>query len=259
MIIASFNCNSIRARMPIILKWLNSQSIDVLCLQETKVQDKDFPEQELLDAGYRSVFMGEKSYNGVAILLKEKIAFNDIYFGFDGKGADEGTRLVALKTGNINIVNTYVPQGTSPDSERFQYKLDWFSRLDEFFKSRYTAKEPLIWLGDFNVAPDPIDVHNPKRLLGNVGYHPDEHAALAKVKSSGFTDVFRKHCADDGQYTFWDYRVKDGVARGLGWRVDHIWANAAGAKKSKRSWIDREPRLWEKPSDHTPIVAEFNF
>jgi exodeoxyribonuclease-3 len=102
-------------------------------------------------------------------------------------------------------------------------------------------------------------VHNPKRLLGNVGYHPDEHAALAKVKSSGFTDVFRKHCTDDGNYTFWDYRVKDGVARGLGWRVDHIWANQAAAESSMRSWIDREPRLWEKPSDHTPILAEFAF
>ena len=102
-------------------------------------------------------------------------------------------------------------------------------------------------------------MHNPKRLLGSVGYHPDEHAALAKVKSSGFTDIFRKHCPDEGQYTFWDYRVKENVVRGLGWRVDHIWANEAGAQNSKRAWIDKEPRLWEKPSDHTPIVAEFKF
>lgn len=245
--------------MPILLKWLDSVSTDILCLQETKVQDKDFPEKELLEAGYNSIFMGEKSYNGVAILLKKNIAITDVYHGFDGKGADEGTRLIAVKAGPVNIVNTYVPQGTSPDSERFQYKLEWFSRLKNFFKSRYSEKDPLIWLGDFNVAPEPADVHNPKRLLGSVGYHPDEHTALAKVKSGGFIDVFRKHCSDDGQFTFWDYRAKDGVARNLGWRVDHIWANEAGAQKSKRSWIDREPRLWEKPSDHTPIVAEFNF
>jgi exodeoxyribonuclease-3 len=257
MIIASFNCNSIRARMPVLNRWLDTVSPDVLCLQETKVQDKDFPVEELLASGYNSVFMGEKSYNGVAILAKEKMI--DPFYGFDGKGEDEGTRLIAVKIGHVNIVNTYVPQGTSPDSEKFQYKLDWFSRLENFFRSGYNQKEPLIWLGDFNVAPDPIDVHNPKRLLGNVGYHPDEHAALAKVKSSGFTDVFRKHCTDEGQYSFWDYRAKDGVAKGLGWRVDHIWGNQSAAEKSTRSWIDREPRLWEKPSDHTPILAEFNF
>lgn len=257
MIIASFNCNSIRARMPVIQKWLETASPDVLCLQETKVQDGEFPEEDLLRAGYNSVFRGEKSYNGVAILAKEKMT--DVFYGFDGKGNDEGSRLIAVKAGPVNIVNTYVPQGTSPDSEKFQYKLNWFARLEDFFGTRYNHKKPLLWLGDFNVAPEPFDVHNPKRLLGSVGYHPDEHAALARVKAGGFIDIFRKHCSDDGNYTFWDYRVKDGVSKGLGWRVDHIWGNAAAAEKSVRSWIDREPRLWEKPSDHTPILAEFRF
>jgi len=206
--------------------------------------------------GYEIAFKGEKSYNGVAILSKYK--FDDVFYGFDGKGADEGSRLLAVQIKKLHIVNTYIPQGFDPQSEKFQYKLQWFSRLRTFFESRYKKSDKLIWLGDFNVAPEPIDVHNPKRLLGSVGYHPEEHKALAIVKEWGFVDVFREHIKEGGHYTFWDYRVKDGVARGLGWRVDHIWATKNVAAKSIRSWIDREPRLWEKPSDHTPILAEIS-
>ncbi len=257
MLIASFNCNSVRARMPVLKRWLADTSPDFLCLQETKVVDGDFPVDEFLESGYNSVFMGEKSYNGVAIISKTKP--DSVFHGFDGKGSDEGTRLIAVKSGKINIVNTYIPQGTAPDSEKFQYKLHWFERIKELFDSRYKKSDILIWVGDFNVAPEPIDVHNPKRLLGSVGYHPEEHRALASVKEWGFTDIFRKHTPDGGNYSFWDYRVKDGVARGLGWRVDHIWGTSKASDKSVRSWIDVEPRLWEKPSDHTPILAEFNF
>lgn len=257
MLIASFNCNSVRARMPVLKRWLESASPDFLSLQETKVIDSDFPAEEFLSMGYHSSFRGEKAYNGVAILSKVKP--DDVFHGFDGKGADEGTRLIAIKAGKVNIINTYIPQGVAPDSEKFQYKLQWFERIRGFFDSRYKKSDILIWCGDFNVAPEPIDVHNPKRLLGSVGYHPDEHKALAAVKEWGFTDVFRKHMPDGGNYTFWDYRVKDGVSKGLGWRVDHIWGTAKAAEKSVKAWIDVEPRLWEKPSDHTPILAEFSF
>jgi len=243
--------------MPVLKRWLESVSPDVLCLQETKVVDSDFPADEFHSLGYSAAYMGEKSYNGVAII--SRIKPDEIYHGFDGKGKDEGTRLIAVKTDEINIVNTYVPQGTSPDSEKFQYKLNWFERLRDFFEIRYKKSDILIWTGDFNVAPEPIDVHNPKRLLGNIGYHPDEHRALAVVKEWGFTDVFRKHTPEGNNYTFWDYRVKDGVSRGLGWRVDHLWGTRKAAEKSVKSWIDVEPRLWEKPSDHTPILAEFSF
>lgn len=243
--------------MPVLKRWLADVAPDFLCLQETKVVDGDFPADEFLSMGYNSVYMGEKTYNGVAILSKVKA--DDVCHGFDGKGNDEGTRLIAVRIGRINIVNTYVPQGVAPDSEKFQYKLQWFERIREFFDSRYKKSDILIWGGDFNVAPEPIDVHNPKRLLGSVGYHPDEHRALASVKAWGFTDIFRKHTPDGGNYTFWDYRVKDGVSRGLGWRVDHLWGTSKAAEMSVRSWIDIEPRLWEKPSDHTPILAEFRF
>ena len=254
MLIASFNCNSIRARMPVLKKWLSDVSPDVLSLQETKVSNNEFPKEEIASIGYNSVFMGEKSYNGVAILSKKKI--DDVFYGFDGKGVEEGTRLIAAKIGKLNIVNTYIPQGVSPDSEKFQYKLDWFRKLGLFFEKRYKPEDLLLWLGDFNVAPEPVDVHNPKKLLGSVGFHPDEHRELASVKSWGFTDLYRKLNPEGGNYTFWDYRVKDGVDRGLGWRVDHIWGTTPAEKKLTRSWIDITPRLMDRPSDHTPILAE---
>ncbi|MBN1534131.1 MAG: exodeoxyribonuclease III [Spirochaetes bacterium] len=255
MKVASYNCNSIRARSPIIIRWLEKERPDLLCMQETKVTDDDFPADDFAAVGYRSVFRGEKSYNGVAVLSSG--AVDDIRYGFDGAGEDEGSRLISVTAGGITVVNTYVPQGTSPESDRFQYKLSWFARLRGYFESRFTGDSLLVWVGDFNVAPEPIDVHNPKRLLGHVGYHPEEHRALAAVKEWGFIDVFRKHRPEGGHYTFWDYRVKDSVARGLGWRVDHIWATVPMAERSADAWIDTGPRQWERPSDHTPIVALF--
>ncbi len=255
MKIATFNVNSVRARLPIIEKWLAENDPDVLCLQETKVVDEEFPVEALNALGYHAVFCGEKSYNGVAILSRREM--ERVRYGFDGKGADEGTRILSVRLQGVDIVNTYVPQGTSPDSKNFQYKLGWFDRLLEHFKKSYKPGKPLVWLGDFNVAPEPIDVHNPKRLLGHVGYHPDEHRALAMVKAWGFEDIFRKHRPEPGQYSFWDYRVRDSVARGLGWRVDHIWGTEAIAARSVSAMIDRGPRLGERPSDHTPVIAEF--
>lgn len=241
--------------MPIILEWLSGAMPDVLCIQETKVRDEEFPAADFRQAGYEVVFRGEKSYNGVAVLSRH--GMDNVSFGFDGKGLDEGTRLMAVSVKGIAIVNTYVPQGTSPDSDRFQYKLSWFERLLGYFSSRFKRDSCLVWAGDFNVAPEPIDVHDPKRLLGHVGFHPDEHRALARVKEWGFLDLFRKHRPGPGHFTFYDYRVRNAVERGLGWRVDHIWGTGTMAERSVDAWIDIQPRLWEKPSDHTPIVAEF--
>lgn len=256
MIIASFNVNSIRARLPVLEKWFDKTKPDVLCVQETKATDQDFPIDEIKSLGYDAVFKGEKSYNGVAVLSRFPI--ENVIYGFDGKGSDEGTRLISVKIKGFNIINSYIPQGTSPDSEKFQYKLKFFSRMKKFFSSKFSGDDPLVWVGDFNVAPLDIDVHDPKRLYGHVGYHPDEHKALEVVKNLGFDDIFRKYHPEPGHYTFFDYRVRDSVARLLGWRVDHIWGNKAASLKSKKSWIDKEPRLFERPSDHTPILAEFD-
>ena len=253
MKVATFNVNSVRARLPILVEWLKKVAPDVLCMQETKAIDGDFPEAVFKELGYESVFSGEKSYNGVAVL--STLSMKNIVKGFpDGS---EKPRVIKVEVKGITIVNTYVPQGEHPLSIKFKYKLEWFEKLYRYFDADFSVKSLLLWAGDFNVAPEAIDVHDPKRLEGHVGFHPDERAELKRFKDMGFVDVFRLHDKSPGKYTFWDYRGKEGVKRNLGWRVDHIFATPALAKKSVKAWIDTGPRLAEKPSDHTPLVAEF--
>jgi len=256
MRIASFNANSIRARLPIILDWLKASSPDVLCIQETKVQDPDFPREAIEEAGYNCAFKGQKSYNGVAILSTAPI--EEVRCGLDDGGPPDEPRLIAARVRGIRIVNTYVPQGVSPEAEQFHYKLSWFARLRSYFERHCSPDEPLVWLGDFNVAPEPIDVYDADILLGSVCFHPDEHAALEKTREWGFVDIFRRHNHEEKQYSFWDYRLPRAVQRDLGWRIDHIWATEPLAAKSTAAWIDKEPRLRPRPSDHTFIVAEFD-
>jgi len=254
--VATFNTNSIRARIEIIKDWLRKHNPDVLAIQETKVQDKDFPEEIIKEEGYNCVFKGQKSYNGVAIISKFPV--ENVSTGFDGKGGDEGSRLMSGKINNINIVNTYIPQGFEPGTEKFRYKLDWLRRILEYFQKNYKPEDPLVWLGDFNVAPEDIDVYDPVKLKDHTGFHPQEKEGLEKVRKWGFTDVFRLHEKRENQYTFYDYRIPGGIKRKMGWRLDHIWATEAMAEKSIKAYIDMEPRLKEKPSDHTFLVAEFD-
>jgi exodeoxyribonuclease-3 len=218
MFIASFNVNSLRARMPIVLDWLNEKRPDVLCLQETKVQDKDFPAEVFDDAGYNYAFAGQKSYNGVAILAKSRIT--DVQCGFDNEPKDQ-PRLIKAEINGLIIVNTYVPQGYLPDSDKFQYKLEWFRQLRQFFDANFKPADPVLWLGDLNIAPEPIDVYDPDGLLGHVCYHPEVHRKLKKVMDWGFVDVFRLHNKEAGQYTFWDYRPLNAVKNNIGWRLDY--------------------------------------
>jgi exodeoxyribonuclease-3 len=254
MKIASFNVNSVRTRLPIITQWMQQNRPDVLCLQETKVQDKDFPAEPFSEIGYNCAFKGQKSYNGVALFSTHKI--QNLSFGFDDEPKDE-PRLIKAKIKKINIVNTYVPQGFEPDSDKFQYKLQWFDRLLKFFEAHFKPTDMLVWLGDFNIAPEARDLYDPDGLFGSVCYHPDVHKALQKVIKWGFVDVFRKQCDEPGQYTFWDYRLPNSFKRNLGWRLDHIMATKPAAAKCTACYIDKEPRAAERPSDHTPIIAEF--
>ncbi len=255
MIVASFNANSIRARLDIVLRWLRTNSPDILGIQETKVQDDDFPEEPIKEAGYNAVYCGQKSYNGVAIISKTPL--EDVRTGFDGKGTG-GTRLISGVARGVTIINTYVPQGLNPSSERFREKLDWFDMFFDYIDENFTPRDMVIWLGDFNVAPDERDLYDPELLYGQVGFHPDEHAALDRFRRWGFVDVFRLHEKGKGFYTFWDYRIRNAVKRGMGWRVDHIWATRPVAERSRRAWIDTAPRLAKRPSDHTFIAAEFD-
>lgn len=256
MRVATFNANSIRSRLEQVLGWLARETPDVLALQETKVQDEDFPAAAFESAGYHVVFRGQKAHAGVALVSRQPP--QQVGFGLDDDGPPDEARLIRAVIGGIPLVNTYVPQGRTPDSEHFQYKLAWLARLRAFFERHYTADEPLIWLGDFNIAPEPIDVHDPKGLMGHVAFHPDAWAALEHVRQWGFVDLLRQHHPGEaGLYTYYDYRVRDAVERGIGWRVDHIWATAPLARRCTDVWIDTAARKAERPSDHTFLVAEF--
>ncbi len=254
--IATYNVNSIRSRLHIVIPWLKANRPDVFCMQETKVDDKNFPTHEFEEAGYHVVFKGGKGYSGVAVASLEKP--EAVHFGLDDGGTPDDDRLIQGVFSGIPVLNTYVPQGRELASEHFAYKLKWFERLTALLKKSYSSAKPLIWCGDLNVAPEAIDVHNPKRLVGHVCFAPAVREAFDIVKSWGLLDLFRKfHPEEANQYTFFDYRVPKSVERGLGWRVDHILATKSLAGKSTDCRIDMKPRLAEKPSDHTVVVAEF--
>jgi len=255
MKIASFNVNSLRVRLPIVLQWLAEYQPNILCVQETKVQDNDFPIEAFDETEYRYVFKGQKSYNGVAIFSRNEIT--NVKFGFEDEPKDEA-RLIKAEINGVSIVNTYIPQGYLPESQKFEYKLNWFSRLLAFFEKNFEPTDPVIWVGDLNVAPQPIDVYDPVNLSGHVCFHPQVHKALEKIVQWGFVDVFRMHCKKAGQYTFWDYRLNS-FQRNLGWRLDHIMVTKSLAEKCTACYIDKQPRLAERPSDHTPIIAEFDW
>ncbi|NQT94017.1 MAG: exodeoxyribonuclease III [Lentisphaerae bacterium] len=253
--IATFNVNSVRSRMPMLLQWLDKASADIVCLQETKVQDHEFPQDSLREAGYHVTFKGQKSYNGVAILSRSEPS--TVINGFDDGGPADESRLLIAEVEGVVVVNTYVPQGRDIDHEMYQYKLQWFDRLRSLFETKFSPDQPIVWVGDINVAPTDIDIHDPKRLLGHVCFNPLVIEAFRKVTDWGFVDVFRKHVPEGGHYTYYDYRAKNAIESGKGWRIDHIQATKPLADRSINSWIDLEPRLAAKPSDHTPLMAEF--
>ncbi|MDD5458810.1 MAG: exodeoxyribonuclease III [Phycisphaerae bacterium] len=255
MKIATFNVNSLPARLDIVVDWIKTNSPDCLCLQETKVQDINFPKEAFDSIGCNVIFSGQKSYNGVAIISPHKIE-NPIY-GFDTEPADT-PRFIVARIKNITIVNTYIPQGYQAATEKFQYKLQWFSRLRDFFDKNFTPNDSIIWTGDFNVAMTAKDIYDPEGLYGSVCYRPEVWDALKSVTDWGFTDIFRMHTDAAGQYTFWDYRIRNGVKRNFGWRLDYIMATESLSKKCAACYIDKAPRLKDRPSDHTPLVAKFD-
>jgi exodeoxyribonuclease-3 len=254
--IATYNVNSIRSRLHIVLPWLKDHGPDVFCMQETKVEDGQFPAAAFAEAGYEVVYRGQKQYNGVAIASKAKP--ESVRYGLgDGGPADED-RLIAAVYAGITVVNTYVPQGRDRETPHFAYKLEWYQRLRSFFERLATPATPLIWCGDLNVAPEQIDVHDPKRLLGHVCFTPEVWEAYAAVRSWGLTDLYRaRHPEEPGRYTFFDYRVPNSVKRGLGWRIDHILATAPLAARCQACEIDLEARFADKPSDHAILTADF--
>ncbi|MFH1034718.1 MAG: exodeoxyribonuclease III [Pseudomonadota bacterium] len=253
--LATFNVNGIRARLDLLLGWLERAAPDVVCLQEIKCEDQSFPAEALARAGYSAAWWGQKSYNGVAILSRRRPA--QVLKGFEDGQPLEEARLISALVDGVWVVNSYVPQGRDPDHPAFQYKLAFLERLGRFLAGRFTPADPLVWLGDINVAPEPLDVFDPQRLEGQVGFHPAERQAYARVKAWGLSDLFRRLHPEEKQFTFWDYRLPKSLQRNLGWRIDHLLATEPLAGACQQAWVDMEPRGREKPSDHTPMLARF--
>ena len=254
MKIATWNVNSIAIRLEQIFAWLTATQTDVLCLQETKTVDEKFPLEAITNFGYNAVFMGEKSYNGVAILSKHPI--ENLQKNFADDTEDAPKRLIAATIRDVRIVNTYIPNGTELWTDKFTFKLDWLQRLRRMFDETLDKSSDVLLCGDFNVAPDERDVWNVKFWEGKMHFSKPERAAIHHVKQWGMEDVFRKINGDAVEFSWWNYR-EGAFPKNQGLRIDHIWTSKSLAEKCVGCWIDRTPRGWERPSDHTPVVAEF--
>ena len=255
MKIATYNVNSIRKRLPIVCDWLSEHQPDVLCLQETKVQDSEFPATAFQDLGYHASYRGMKGFNGVATLTRNPP--DDVSHGFEEGPDNEDVRILKTVVNGIPIVNTYVPQGSSVTSEKFAFKLQWLGRLRRYFETNLDPAKPAIWLGDLNVAPEPIDVYHPDRRHNDPDFHIDARTAFKEAVAWGFIDVFREQHPGRVQYTYWDY-FRRAFENNWGWRIDHIMATPILAKTCKRIEVDLAPRQAKDSSDHTVIWADFD-
>ena len=272
--IAAWNVNSLKVRLPHVLKWLKDQErankpIDALCLQELKLTDDKYPHKELEEAGYISIAAGQKTYNGVAIIVR-RAALAPIATDYETTflkpirnipgTTDEQQRILAATIcfkgmQPIRLVSAYFPNGQSPDSDKFIYKLGWLKALENWLKEELAQNSRLALLGDFNIAPSDEDVHDPAKWIGQNLVSPPERAAFQQLLNLGLTDSYRMFEQAPKTFSWWDYRMM-GFRRNAGMRIDHILLSAALKEKCSASLIDKEPRTWEQPSDHAPVIAE---
>jgi exodeoxyribonuclease-3 len=252
--IATWNVNSLKVRLPQVLEWLVTEQPDILGLQETKLPDDRFPVADIEAAGYRVSYAGQKTYNGVALL--SRIAAGDVVTDLPGL-ADPQRRVLAASFGKLRVLNLYVPNGQAVDSDKYVYKLDWLAKLRDFLADELGRHAHLVMMGDFNIAPADRDVHDPKAWEGSVLCSDAERAALRALAETGVVDVFRQFEQPDGAFSWWDYRM-NAFRRNLGLRIDLILASDAMSRRCTACRIDVEPRRNERPSDHAPVIAEFD-
>lgn len=252
MKIATWNLNSLKVRLPQVLDWLAANQPDVLCLQETKLEDKAFPYAELAQAGYRAAHDGQKTYNGVALLARGELA--EPQYGIPGF-ADEQKRVVAASVEGVRLVCTYVPNGQAVGSEKYEYKLRWLAALTAWLRDELRRYPRLALLGDFNIAPEDRDVHDPEAWRGQILCSEAERAAFRQLLELGLKDAFRLFEQPEKSYSWWDYRQM-GFRRNHGLRIDHILLSLSLAASCRACRIDKAPRKLERPSDHAPVVAE---
>lgn len=258
MKLASWNVNSLKVRLPHVLDWLAEHQPDILGLQETKTVDENFPLEALEAAGYSVAFAGQKTYNGVAVL--SKLPGRDIVTDLPGLD-DPQRRVLGVTVGKgadaVRFLNLYVPNGSEVGSEKYAYKLDWLAALERYVDQQRSAYENLVIVGDFNIAPDDRDVHNPEEWVDKILCSKPEREALQRLLDMGLSDCFRIFEQPEETYSWWDYRAA-GFRRNRGLRIDLLLASAAMSARCTASYVDKEPRKRERPSDHAPVVAEFS-
>ena len=252
MKIATWNVNSLNVRLPHVLDWIEANKPDALCLQETKQEDIKFPYDALKEAGYNAIHTGQKTYNGVAILSPHEMT--DVHTAIPNF-ADEQKRLIAATINGVRIVCVYIPNGQAVDSDKYQYKLNWLEAFTPWLQTEIAKYPKLALLGDYNIAPEDVDCHDPAAWVGQVLVSPRERDAFKKLIQLGLEDGFRLFDKNEGQFSWWDYRMA-GFRRNLGMRIDHILITPALKEISTASYIDKTPRKLERPSDHTPVVLE---
>ena len=263
MLIATWNVNSVRTRLSQIINWINQVNPDILCLQETKVIDNDFPIKPFEALGYKVIAFGQKSYNGVAII--SKIESQNVIKGFSGFLGDindvnkfeDQKRLITADIKGVKIINVYVPNGSSLNSEKFDYKINWLNCLSSFLDKQEKKNELICLLGDFNIAPSNKDIHNPQRYEGGIMASEIERNALNNVLQGRLIDSFRIYEKNTGHWSWWDYR-NNAYELNKGWRIDHIYISKALTSKLKSCVIDSNPRGNLQPSDHAPVMINLD-
>jgi exodeoxyribonuclease-3 len=254
MKLATWNVNSIRKRLDRLVPWLAEHQPDVLCVQETKVEDALFPRSEIEAVGYHVLCHGQKTYNGVALLTRQPA--EELSRGFADGGDDTQARFLVATVGKVRVGTVYVPNGQTVESEKFAYKLDWLARWRAWLSASADSTLPMALCGDINIAPDDRDVYDPDGWKDQVLCHPKERAALADICRWGLVDVFRRHHTEGGLYSWWDYRQLS-FPKNLGLRIDLILCTPSLAERCTAISIDRNARKGTAPSDHAPVVAEF--
>jgi exodeoxyribonuclease III len=257
MKIATWNINGVKARLDTATAWIKDAAPDVLCMQEIKSEDNNFPSEIFEELGYNVAVHGQKGFNGVALL--SKLPLEDVSRGLPGDAGDDQARfiegVVSVPSGAVRIVALYLPNGNPTGTDRFQYKLAWMARLEDYARSRLAAEEAFVLAGDFNVIPEPIDARFPDNWRDDALFQPETRAAFRRLLNLGLTDAFRACEAGDGHYTFWDYQA-GAWQKNNGIRIDHILLSPQAADKLVDAAIDKRPRGWEKPSDHVPVTVE---
>lgn len=255
MKIATYNVNGVNGRLPVLLRWLKESQPDVACLQELKAPNEKFPEQDIHEAGYTAIWHGQKSWNGVAILAKNKYEIKEVGRGLPGDPEDEQSRYIQAMVNGIMIVCLYLPNGNPAPGPKFDYKMAWFKRLITKARSLVKLKCPVILTGDYNVVPTELDAYKPERWVNDAVFFPEPRAAYQRLLKQGWSDAIRTLYPDQKIFTYWDY-FRNAYSRDAGIRMDHFLISPNLKKRLKNGAVDRHVRGWEKTSDHAPVWIE---